>query len=493
MKKAFKIIYIIIFFAICAAPLCLMPVAPDNGEIEKRELTKFPAYMADGRLNVDFSNQFESWLNDRIPYRAELLAASNTIKSELLHAPSSNVIVGKDGWLFYETESADYMDTNAMTDDQIRAAAVTLSLIEENIEDRGGHFLFVPMPNKASVYDEYMPSCYRKAESNNLTRLTNELKNYNVKFADMKELLREHKAEGLYHRRDSHWNYKGALLGYYTITNMLKGSCKDYSSAAVTETKDWRADLDKLLYPAGGYMDYQYYYDIDYDNFMFTSPAGVRDTGEQLLNFMSDKEQGDDYFVTKNREIKDGSSLYMVRDSFGRALLPFMIDNYENAAFKRTDCPDVNTIADGTDLCYEIVERNLSRIISTAPFMYAPERVEAPVEQTDIAGTCKAVCSKEGYGIRIYGAFEEGTAMGNSRVYLELENSVGVLTYEAFPIYESKLMDKAAEGTSAETDDAHPKNGFSAIISKEEELSGEYTLRVIVGGKIYDGGKINIE
>ena len=492
MKKAFKIIYIIIFFIICAAPLCLMPIAPSNAEIEKRELTKFPAYMEEGRLNVDFSNQFESWLNDRIPYRAELLAASNMLKSELLHAPSSNVIVGKDGWLFYETESADYMDTNAMTDDQIKAAAVTLSLIEEAIEDKGGHFLFVPMPNKASVYGEYMPSCYKQAAENNLSRLTEALKAYHVSFADMKELLTKYKDEGLYHRRDSHWNYKGALLGYYTIVNMLKGEYKDYSSASVTEAKDWRADLDKLLYPAGGYMDYQYYYDIDYDKFMFVSPAGVRDTDEQLLNFMSDKEQGDDFFRTKNREIKDGSSLYMVRDSFGRALLPFMIDNYEDAAFKRTDCPDVNSIAEGTDLCYEIVERNLARIISTAPFMYAPERAEAPAGSDASSGSCTAVCTKEGYGVRIYGAFDDNIDMGDARVYLELENSVGTLTYEAFPIFESKLMREKFGDASAEWDDDSRKKGFSAIISNEEGLSGEYTLRVIVGGRVYDGGKISV-
>ena len=491
MKKAFKIIYIIIFFAICAAPLCLMPVAPNNAEIEKRELTKFPAYMENGRLNIDFSNQFEFWLNDRIPYRAELLAASNMLKSEMLHAPSSNVIVGKEGWLFYETESADYMDTNAMTADQINACAVTLSLIEESVKEKGGHFLFVPMPNKASVYSEYMPSCYKQAPENNLSRLTEALKSYKVSFADMKDLLVKYKDSGLYHRRDSHWNYKGALLGYYTIVNMLKGEYKDYSSAPVTEVKDWRADLDKLLYPAGGYMDYQYYYDIDYDNFMFTTPAGVRDTKEQLLNFMSDKEQGDDFFKTKNREIKDGSSLYMVRDSFGRALLPFMIDNYEDAAFKRTDCPDVNSLAEGTDLCYEIVERNLSRIISTAPFMYAPERAEAPIASEGTTGTCKAVCKKEGYGVRLFGEFTDDTDMGNSRVYLELDNGVGVLTYEAFPIHESKLISES-NGDTAETN-AEAKKGFSAIISNDEGLSGEYTLRVIVGGKAYDGGRITVQ
>ena len=93
MKKL-KIIYIVLLIIICFLPLVLMPFFKNNAEIEKRELTELPSFIKDGKFNVDFSTEFESWFNDRLPLRAYLLSASNYIKSELLKAPSSNVIVG---------------------------------------------------------------------------------------------------------------------------------------------------------------------------------------------------------------------------------------------------------------------------------------------------------------------------------------------------------------------------------------------------------------
>ena len=151
MKKTFKIVYSALFFAVCAAPLALMPFVQSNAEIEKKALAEMPSLVSDGKLNNDFSDQFESWYNDRLPLRSQLLSAANFVKSGLLTSPSSNVITGSDGWIFFETDKLDYMNTNALPESRIRATAVTLSLIEENVTSRGGSFTFVPMPNKASV------------------------------------------------------------------------------------------------------------------------------------------------------------------------------------------------------------------------------------------------------------------------------------------------------------------------------------------------------
>ena len=193
MRKGFKIVYSFIFLIICALPLCLMPFVKNNAKIEKRELNKLPSFVSDGRLNIDFSSQFEAWFNDRIPFRSQLLSTANIIKGEALHTPTSNVIVGKDGWLFYESEGDDYMNTNALTDNQVSAIAVTLSLIEENITNKGGRFLFVPMPNKASVYGEYMPSSYEKADENNLTRVMDKVNELGVNYVDMKAVMTANK------------------------------------------------------------------------------------------------------------------------------------------------------------------------------------------------------------------------------------------------------------------------------------------------------------
>ncbi len=485
MKKTFKIIYICVFLLICLAPLCLMPFVKNDASLEKRELAKLPSYMEKGRLNVDFSTEFEAWMSDRIPFRPQLLTGGNMLKGELLHTPTSNVIDGKDGWLFYESESEDYMDTNAMTEAEVNAVAVSLSLMEEAVEKKGGRFVFVPIPNKASVYGEYMPYYYRKADTNNLDRVMEACRKEGVRYVDMKAVLTAQKDKGLYHRRDSHWNYQGALIGYNAIMDGLGKEHKTYATAEYSIETSWRGDVDKLLLPAGPLADGQYIYDIDYDDFMFTKPAGVSDPKAQLENFMSDKEQGDDLFSAKNKVIGDGSSLYMARDSFGRALLPYMIDNYEDATFKRTDCPDINSLAEGTDFVYEIVERNLIRLSERAPFMYAPERTGIGVEGISASTEANVFTEVQGYGVSIYGALPEDAAVG--RVYLTLSKGNQVISYEAFPIFEKELLAKKG----VENAEAGGK-GFSALINKED-LSGTYEIQVISGTNVYNGGSVTVE
>ena len=481
MNKAFQFIYATIFTGICVTPLVLLPVLKTDAQIEKRELTEFPSFIEEGKINYGFSTQFESWFNDRMPLRSQMLSAANILKGELLHTSTSNVIVGKDGWLFYDNEGQDYMNTDAMTQNQVNAVAVTLSLIQENVTAKGGRFTFVPAPNKASVYGEYMPYNYIKADENNLSRICKALKENNVNYTDLQQVLTANKDKGVYHRRDSHWNYLGAMIGYNSIMESLGTAHKNYDNAPYKYELTWRADLDKLLYPAGGFMDYQYEYDIAYDDFKFTTPKGVKDNKEQLATFMSDREEGDSNIRTSNKNAPEGSVLYMVRDSFGRALLPMMIDNYGDATFKRTNCPDVASVKEGTDFVYEIVERNLINVISTAPFMYAPERGASSVNAGLKDGGSLAVNTKEeGFGLRIYGGFADDFDMGNARVYLRFTNADTDKVFEAFPIYESSMTGE--EGI----------NGFSAIIASDCGLNGDYDLSVISNGTEFKGGKVTV-
>ncbi len=476
MKKGFKICYTVVFFLLLCLPMALMPFLKSSAKIEKRELAKLPPYLKEGRLNLDFSDGFESWINDRLPLRSQLLTCANAVKGELLHADTSNVIVGKQGWLFYSVEREDFMDTNPLTDAQIRAAAVTLSLMEENVTARGGRFTFVPAPNKSSVYGEYMPASFRPAEESNLTRLSAALRAEGVTFTDLRAVLTAAKAETVYHRRDSHWNYRGALIGYNAIMDSLGREHDRHENAPYTVEKTWRGDLDKLLYPAGGVMDEQVVYDIRHAPFRFTYPLGFADTKAGLENFMSDREDRDNLIRTQNLQRKDGSTLFMARDSFGRALLPYMIDCYENAAFQRTDRPNLTALAEGTDVVYEIAERNLRRVIETAPFMYAPEREGISVEGKQDGGNIDGRFEQQSYGLQLYGALPE--VPGDGRVYLRLEQDGVVRTFEAFPIFEAKLL--GSEGVC----------GYSAFLSADLGLHGEYRVTVVTGSTVFQCGVI---
>ncbi len=479
MRKGFKIAYSVLFFAACALPAAMMPFVQPNAEIEKKSLTEMPAFIDENGVNTDFSTQFESWFNDRIPMRPELLSAANLIKGEVLSTASSNVI-SNGGWLFYDSEKFDYMDTNAMSGSQLNATAVTLSLLEEKVTADGGRFTFVPMPNKASVYGEYMPACYKKADENNLTRLSAKLTEYGINYTDMLKVMTENKDKGIYHARDSHWNNLGAIIGYNEIMNSLGRPHNTYENATYKYEQIWRADLDKLLYPAGGYMDWQYEFDITYSLFRFTNPAGVRDTAAQLAIFMSDKEENDMNITTQNLNKAPNKSLYMVRDSFGRALLPFMIDNYASANFVRTNRPDVSGSFADKDFVYEIVERNLKNVIATAPYMFAPERTDSDPAAIPADSEAKAVFSDEGYAFRLYGSLPEDAETGSGRIYVIFGTSTGKRVFEAFPIYETELL--GGTGTK----------GFSMFIDKKAGLSGSCSITVVTGGKAYNAGSVSV-
>lgn len=471
MNKAFKIIYAALFFGVCAAPLIAMPFAASDEQIEKRELAKAPKIIEEGSLNTSFSEQAEAWYNDRLPFRAKLLEASSLIKSEVFKAPAANVISGKDGWLFFGGDEGDYIGSDVMSDYKLECTAVTLSLIEENVKSKGGRFLFVPMPNKSQVYDEYMPANYIKADENNYSKLMQRLDALGVTALDMKQIMRDNKDAGIYHKRDTHWNYLGALIGYNAIMDGLSHPHKTYDNVSYSIANDWQGDLEKLLYPDNAGYDEQYRFDIEYDGFRFTMPPTAKDTQASLELFMSDKEQGDTRIRTQKTKPSGSGSLYMVRDSFGRALLPFMIDNYDTAFFERRTVPNMNSLPQNGDLVYEIVERNLANITTAAPNMKAPQREINDYTGDYAADGNKAFIKEVSGSILIYGTLDDNFVSDDARVYIQLTGSGGEKTYEAFPIAEQMLLEAEDLGGT--------DHGFSAYIDTSELDKGDYEIHVI--------------
>ena len=479
MKQRFKLLYAGLFFVLLFLPAALFPFFKNDASLEKRQLAALPAYVADGRLNLQFSDQFESWVSDHLPLRAGLLTASNTVQGELLHGQTANVIVGRDGWLFFASEAPDYLGTAPMTEDQLRSLVITLGLIQARVGETGGHFTLAVAPNKSSVYPEQMPARYRPAAGSDLLRLQDALSQAGVQYADLYGVLTAHKDEGVYHRRDSHWNYRGALYGENEILRSLGRGPFDLDGVLFSVERTWRGDLDKLLLPLGGVLDEQIVCGYDHAPFRFTRPQGVQDAEAQLAIYMSDREERDMWFATKNERLSDGSSLFMVRDSFGRALLPWMIDRYENAVFRRMDQPDLSDLAPGTDVVYEIAERNLLRMIQAAPFLPAPVRAGISPAACQAGPALCAQTERGGYGVHLYGALPEDAATGDGRVYLVLSQDGSELCLEAFPIYEQKLL---PEGGS---------KGFSAYLFAQLGLSRQYDLTVIAGDTAYPCGSMD--
>lgn len=511
MKKYLKntpnYIYILIFLLISMAPLCLAVVGQAAGtgsaaNIEKRENKPFPSILTEGGVNESFDDECEGWLNQNIPYRAELLSTINTGLGSVLKVPTSNVVPGADGWIYSSETIDDYLGTNALSHDDIRNIAITLSLIQEKITADGGQFLFVPVPNKNNIYPEYMPNRYVRSEQNNLTMLMSELDRSSVDYVNLKKELLNARQNGstpkLYYKKDTHWTVFGASVGYQSIMGELGRTPIVYDLNDYSSQYSRFSDLDKLLFPAGCRPDEEYVLNntIDFDGFEFINPAGVTDTRAQLENFMSDKEDHDNNFTTKKRQPEDNSVLIMYRDSFARALLPFMIDTYNEATFVRTATPSLEGIDTSGDVVYEICERNLKNVIASAPYMFAPQREETgyiyKVYDSEL-NSCFA--SDEGYAYRVYGTTDPQMVGDDGRIYIRAYDGDGdTRLFEAFPILEKELLiqDYAAaseKGSQVSADTAECPvdfkqpvcKGFSLYIPKGIFSQDEIGLRIVSG------------
>lgn len=489
MKDKIKLIYCIIFMTICIIPICVYPFAKNTKQIGNSKISSVPSLLKDGEINTGFSTEFEKFVNDTMPFRAEMLTTANYIEGDIFGAKTANVITGKNGWLFFAKTLDDYKGINQLSDKELQAISLTLSLIEEQVENNGGYFVFAPVPNKNSVYPEYMPEKYTKGTDSSLNRLYSQLDKYNIRYVDiLSELEKQKSLALLYHKKDTHWNSLGALVGYNCITNKLEKNHDNYGNTEFILVKNWRGDLDELIHPVIFDFDYQYYNNYKMSDFEFTYPASSQSTEELLTEFMGATEAKDLKIVSEKSEKTDNSKLYMVRDSFGRALLPYMIEAYDEAIFVRTDCPEVATLTEGTDFVYEIAQRNLRDIIRTAPFMYSPIRDENTDEivpdliKTKADDNNVAYVKDEGYAIRIYGTIAAENLSEDGRIFVKLKSKNNKdlakdYLFEAFPIFEENLIE---EKMSSEA------TGFSMMLDSNMVEKGEYKVFVISGKKSSD-------
>ena len=139
----------------------------------------------------------------------------------------------------------------------------------------------------------------------------------------------------------------------------------------------------------------------------------------------------------------------MYRDSFGRALYPYLAERFKEASFSRKDDYDPTALAPGGCLVIELCERNLNNLPSAPIALPAPERDAALVKDAAAGeGVSKIVLAKggpEGYTV-LCGDLGGHLPEDDSPVYLE----TGGTLYEALPgaeDYRLCLPEEAMQGS----------------------------------------------
>lgn len=465
MKKG-KLIYCILFFAICLCPSLGMLVTKQETSSENRQLSEFPSPKTEeGKINVEWLSQAGDYFQEHFAFRNELVTGNALLHGRLLETSTADgVIQGKNGWLYYKDSLDDYLGQDLLSDRSLFNIAHMLSMTQQALEEKGVNFLFTIAPNKNSLYGDNMPyyDKLKVSDQTNRENLEGWLKTEKVAYADLYQALME-EDEVLYHARDSHWNNKGAALAADVLMDALGKDHDSYEGESYTVRRDYTGDLDTMLYPLASTADDEIYYDKE------TTYATVE---EIQSNF--------DPRITTVNPVKEGS-LVMYRDSFGNALLPYMADAYANVYFSRGipyQLMDVETHSADT-VIIERAERFLPEMSQFPPVLTAKEI--SLTENEELQGSDGAVDVKikpQGMTAQLSGRIKEGLLDTDSRIYLKVNGSV----YEAFPM-DVKLEENLDD------------NGFCLYLPSELVAADGNDVEILIekDNKIYNIYQNNIK
>lgn len=337
---------------------------PERSENEKRDLTKFPTFTVESFLSGEFTSDVSLWFSDTYPLREPMIELNSLMQSlygvrdeQLIGGGNSDKIPsGPANVVFNPTDDGkgDGFEGLYLNGD------TAYQLYFFNKQNSDSYVALInefsaSVKGKATVYDMIVPLHYEIALSESTVKKYNasdcgDAIDYmysnlssSVKSVDTLPYLIAHNKEYLYYRTDHHWTARGAYYAYLAFCEE-KGieptPLEDYQKlqydgflGTFYENKGLNRptamsnnpDYVEAFIPNGTNIAVLHAKDgtVDYDSrVIFTKLT----KSNKYLCFIG----GDHPLVEiHNPKINDGSSIVVIKESYGNAFVPFLVDSYE--------------------------------------------------------------------------------------------------------------------------------------------------------------------
>ena len=341
---------------------------PTVSDTEKRELTKFPAFTVESFATGEWTSQVGLWFADTFPIRELMISANNALEG-IYGIRDEQVILGGNADDIPTRPVGGNVEFNPTDDgsgEKVQGMYVNgdtaYQLYSFNQQNSDSYVALIndfasQVKGKATVYDMIVPLHYQIALSTNTvqsigTSDCDAAINYmysgmtnSIKTIDTLPYLAAHNDEYLYYRTDHHWTARGAYYAYEafchkkgitpTPLNSYQRLQFDgflgtlYSEAKQPAAMKSNPDYVEAFVPNG--TNRADVYDsngnyVDWYAVVYTK-ANNYTAGNKYLAFI-----GGDQPLTEihNPNINDGSSIVVVKESYGNAFVPFLVDSYEH-------------------------------------------------------------------------------------------------------------------------------------------------------------------
>lgn len=352
---------------------------PDTSTLEKRELTKFPQLTWSGFWDGSFFSQVDTWYADTYPLRESMIRANQSmeayygIRGEQLvgtvlvaeeipdppaaaeaTTPATTAPVEKplpDGTV---TELGEMMGSIYITDNAgysiyyfiqegADSYARTMNDIYARIKDKVNMYVMIcPISSGIMLGEEVIADMGGSDEKKAIAYMYAQL-DPGIRSVQAFDNLRKHNSEYVYFHTDHHWTQLGAYYAYeefckekgitpHPLENFETISFENflgtfYSSSNQSAELAANPDTVHAYIPNG-------------TNDMSMTMSSGESWDWNIINDVSDYVNselyatftgGDNPFsYAHNENIKDGSAVMVVKDSYGNAFIPWLVDHYEH-------------------------------------------------------------------------------------------------------------------------------------------------------------------
>ena len=299
----------------------------DHTNYENRVFASKPKFEFNKIQN--YPKLYETYFNDYIPFRNELVQIKNLIDIFIFNNIINNrVLLGKDNWLFFKDgnlmEKYIGLDSEYFTDEELIVAKNNLLHFRDELKKRNIDFIFMVCSDKQFIYHEYMPEYVKRKRNISpadefIMYITN---NTDLEIIYTKDsLLKYKKDHQLYYKYDTHWNYSGAYVGYTEINKKLKLSITNmYDRSEELLPLNPYNDMAKIL----SLSKYKYFTnDASYIILYYT---------KGLFDFI-DFIDWSHIYTSQAKNVLYDAYAFVIRDSYTDAMLPFISSTIRNVTY----------------------------------------------------------------------------------------------------------------------------------------------------------------
>ena len=347
-KSRIDIVFLLIFFSFLFVPMSHINQDKISKQENRRLATWQPFIKKNGEINFNFGKDYEKWFNDRFNLRQEFLNL-NDFKLFLSNVViTKDVLQGKDGWLFLGWHSSiiSYMNKVLFSDKELSNILSYLNRVDMYCKKHNKKFYFVIAPDKSRIYKEFYPDHIKQiSQISKAQQLMDYLEKHSeIKTIYLKDKLISKKDKGLlYWKQDTHWNMLGAYYGYQEIMDVI---IKDFPGIPVYKVKEYTTEkhTGDLYNMAPSILKKE-------DNIQYKIP---KVSANEICN-LNVKDRQD--VICSNS--KSNINLLMYRDSFTRALIPFIANTFGDSKYIWNFNINLNAIKDADVVILLMVERHL--------------------------------------------------------------------------------------------------------------------------------------